>query len=251
MTYGIGTAPPAIVALGYKRKHMAVKKTIAIIGASGDMGSAFAKALANSNYRLLLMSRDMNKVGKLSNYIRAKNPLADVEVSECAKEACWEADIVLLTVPYTIEMEVADKIREVSTQKIVIDVSNPINETYDQLITAPGTSAAEELQRVLPNSKVVKAFNTNFSTDFTSANKDGKKIKTFIAGNDQEAVQTVSEMAMAIGLTPVICGSLSASRNLEQMMLQLIELKTEENYNNILGWRMHVHTPLTFKSIVR
>src|SRR5262245_12564540 len=106
---------------------MAVKKTIAIIGASGDMGSAFAKALASSNYRLLLMSRDKNKVQKLSDSIKGKNPLADVEVSECAKDACWEADIVLLTVPYRVEMQVADMIREVSTQKVVIDVSNPIN----------------------------------------------------------------------------------------------------------------------------
>src|SRR5678815_4034134 len=138
-----------------------------------------------------------------------------------------------MAVPYEAEKEVAEKIREVTTKKIVIDVSNPLNEKYDRLITAPGTSAAEELQKELPNSKVVKAFNTNFSTDFTPAIKESKQIKTFIAGDDQEAVQTVSEMATAIGFKPVLCGNLSASRNIEQMMLQLIELKTEENYNNI------------------
>jgi len=230
---------------------MATKKTIAIIGASGDMGSAFAKALVNSDYRLLLMSRDKSKVGKLSDYLKGKNPAAEIETSECAKDACWEADIVLLTVPYKIEMEVAEMIREVSTQKVVIDVSNPINENYDHLITTPGISAAEELQNMLPNSKVVKAFNTIFSTDLTQPNRDNKEVKTFLAGNDQEAVQTAAEMAIAMGLTPVICGGLSASRNLEEMMLQLIELKTEENYNNILGWSMYVHTPLTFKSVLR
>jgi predicted dinucleotide-binding enzyme len=107
------------------------------------------------------------------------------------------------------------------------------------------------LQRELPNSKVVKAFNTIFSTDFTHAIKESKQIKTFIAGDDQEAVQTVSEMATAIGFKPVACGSLSASRNIEQMMLQLIELRTEENYNNIMGWGNYVHAPLNFKSIIR
>ena len=193
---------------------MATKKTIAIIGASWDMGSAFAKALANSNYRLLLMSRDKNKVGKLSAYLKGKNPTAEIEVIECEKEACWEADIILLAVPYRVEKEVAEKIREVTTQKVVIDVSNPLNESYDHLITAPGTSAAEELQKALPNSKVVKAFNTIFATDFTQAIKGGKQIKTFIAGDDQEAVQTVSEMATAMGFKPVLCGSLSASRNI-------------------------------------
>jgi len=230
---------------------MATKKTIAVIGATGDMGCAFVKALSNSNYRLLLMSRDKNKVRKLSASLKEKNPVADVEVVECEREACWEADIVLMAVPYEAEKEVAEKIREVTTQKIVIDVSNPLNEKYDRLITAPGTSAAEELQKELPNSKVVKAFNTNFSTDFTPAIKESKQIKTFIAGDDQEAVQTVSEMATAIGFKPVLCGNLSASRNIEQMMLQLIELKTEENYNNIIGWGQYINGPLNFKSIIR
>lgn len=230
---------------------MATKKTIAVIGATGDMGCAFVKALANSDYRLLLMSRDKNKLGTVTANLKEKNPAADVDVVECEKEACWEADIVLMAVPYEAEREVAEKIREVTTQKVVIDVSNPINETYDHLITAPGTSAAEELQKALPNSKVVKAFNTIFSTDITQPNKEGREIKTFIAGNDGEAVQVVSEIAIAMGLKPLFCDGLSASRNLEQMMLQLIELKTEENYNNILGWSMHVHTPLTFKSVVR
>jgi NADPH-dependent F420 reductase len=225
---------------------MAAKKTIAIIGATGDMGSGFANALINSNYRLLLMSRDKSKVEKLSAYLKEKTPTAEVAVIECEKEACWEADIIPLAVPYRAEMEVAEMIREVITQKVVIDVFNPLNENYDRLITAPGTSAAEELQKALPNSKVVKAFNTNFAADFTKPIKDGKQIKTFIAGDDQEALHTVSEIAAAMGLKPVRCASLSASRNLEQMMLDLIELRTEENYNNIAGLGIHVRALLTF-----
>ena len=230
---------------------MAAKKTIAIIGASGDMGSAFAKALVNSDYRLLLMSRDKSKVGKLSADLKQGSSTVDVEVVECEKQACWEADIIVLAVPYSAEMEVAEKIREVTTQKVVIDLSNPLNKSYDHLITAPGTSAAEELQRALPNSKVVKAFSTIFATDFTQSLKGRAPVKTFIAGNDEEALQTATEIATAIGLKPVVCGNLSASRNIEQMMLHLIELKTEENYNNIIGRGMRPHAPLNFKSVMR
>ena len=230
---------------------MAVKKTIAIIGAGGNMGSALAKALVNSNYRLLLMSRDKSKVGKLFAYLKRKTPTAEVAVIECEKEACWEADVILLAVPYRVEKEVAEKIREVTTQKVVIDVSNPLDETHDHLITGSESSAAEELQKALPGSKVVKAFNTIFATDFTQRIKEGNQIKTFIAGDDQEALQTVSEMATTMGLKPVLCGSLSAGRKLEQMILQLIELKTEQNYNNIIGGNMYRHAPVTFKSMIR
>src|SRR6476469_5744485 len=98
---------------------MATKKTVAIIGATGDMGSALAMSLVNSNYRLLLMSRNKSKVGKLSAYLKSKNPAAEVAVIGCEKEACWEADIILLAVPYQVEKEVAEKIREVATQKLV------------------------------------------------------------------------------------------------------------------------------------
>ena len=230
---------------------MAAKKTIAIIGAAGEMGSAIAKALINSNYRLLLMSRNKGNIGKLYAYLKRTSPSAEVAVIECEKEACWEADIILLAVPYKVEKEVAEKIREVATQKIAIDLSNPLNETYDYLITTPDTSAAEELQTALPNSKVVKAFNTIFACEFAQATTTEKQTKTFIAGNDKEALETVSEIAIAIGLTPVLCGSLSAARNLEQMMLQLIELKTEENYNNLIGLNIHRHSPVTFKSVIR
>ena len=230
---------------------MTVRKTIAIIGASGEMGSAFAKALVNSNYRLLLMSRDRSKAEQLSACLRKNTPTAEVGVISCEKDACWEADIILLTVPYKEEKEVAEKIREVATQKVIIDVSNPLNESHDHLITAPDTSAAEELQKALPNSKVVKAFSTIFAADLNRSDKERNQIKTFIAGDDQEALQTVNEMAIAMGLQPVSCGNLSAARKIENMMLQLIELRTEENYNNIMGLNMIRHAPITFKSVIR
>ena len=230
---------------------MAAKKTIAIIGATGDMGSALAKALVNSNYRLLLMSRDESKLRKFSACLKEKTPAAEVAVIDCEKEACWEADIILLAVPYGAEKEVAGKIRAVATQKVIIDVSNPLNQSYDHLITETDTSAAEELQKALPNSKVVKAFNTIFAADLTTRIKEGEQVKTFIAGDDQEALQTVSEIAAAMGLKPVLCGNLSSARKIEQMMLQLMELKTEENYNNIIGGNMYRHAPITFKSVIR
>jgi NADPH-dependent F420 reductase len=230
---------------------MTTNKTVAIIGATGDMGSAIAMSLVNSDYRLLLMSREKTKLAKLLSYIKKKNPATDVATIECEKEACWEADIIILTVPYRAEKEVAEKIREVATQKVVIEISNPLNETYDDLITAPNTSAAEELQKALPNSKVIKAFNTVFSSDFTQRIKDGKPIKTFIAGNDQEAVQTVVEMATAMGLRPIVYGGLSTARRIEPMIIQLIELKKEEHYNNFFDRIMHRYAPFRFKSVAR
>ena len=65
---------------------------------------------------------------------------------------------------------------------------------FNGLETDPGTSAAEELQKLLPNAKVVKAFNTTFASDFSQPVIDGKQVDAFIAGDDEEALSVVREM---------------------------------------------------------
>jgi NADPH-dependent F420 reductase len=210
---------------------MRTKQTIAIIGASGTMGSAIAKSLCKGNYKLLLCSNEPGKIETLINDIKSTNSLADVEISDCFKEACWEADIIIAAVPYASEQELAERIKEVANQKIVISIANPLNETYTGLITAADTSAAEELQKLLPHSKVIKAFNTTFAADFSTAVIDRKKIDAFIAGNDEDALETVSELVSTAGFNPVIAGVLSASRTLENTQLMLIQSTRKYNYN--------------------
>lgn len=217
---------------------MKTKQTIAIIGATGNMGSAIAKSLSKGNYRLLLKSDNQDKLNKLVDEINTKNNNADLEAIVCPTEASWEADIIILAVPYQAEKEIAEKIKEVANQKIVISIANPLNESYDGLVTAPDTSAAEQLQQLLPHSKVVKAFNTTFAADFSSPVIDGKQVDAFIAGNDEEALQTVKELVSTAGFNPIIAGQLSVSRILENMQLLLIQLGMKYNYNWLAGWKI-------------
>src|SRR5687767_13539901 len=134
---------------------MQTKQTIAIIGATGKMGSAIAKSLAKGNYRLLLKSNKQSELDKLVKEIKEVTPSAEVEGMACPKEASWEADIIIPAVPYRAQEEVAQKIKDVANQQIVISIANPLNETYTGLTTNSDTSAAEELQKLLPHSKIV------------------------------------------------------------------------------------------------
>ena len=217
---------------------MKTKQTIAVIGATGNMGSAISKSLSKGNYRLLLCSDNKGKVGLIVNDIKSDNSSADVEAIDCSAQASWEADIIIAAVPYAAEKEVAEKIREMANQKIVISITNPVNDTYNGLVTAPDTSAAEELQKLLPNSKVVKAFNTTFAADFSTPVIDGKQVDAFIAGNNEEALQTVSELVSAAGFNPIVAGDLTVSRTLENMQLLLIQLGMKYNYNWLAGWKI-------------
>jgi NADPH-dependent F420 reductase len=221
-----------------KLKIMQTKQTIAIIGATGNMGSAIARSIAKGPYRLLLKASKQDELDALVNDIQSKNPSAEVESAICPTEASWEADIIILAVPYEAEKNIAPQIKDVASQKIVISIANPLNQNYDGLITAPGTSAAEELQKLLANSKIVKAFNTTFASDFSEPVINSTQVDAFVAGNDEEALQTVSELVATAGFNPIIAGDLSVSRTLENMQLLLIQLGMKNNYNWLAGWKI-------------
>ena len=217
---------------------MQTNQTIAIIGATGNMGSAISKSLAKGNYRLLLSDSDPDKMQALKKEIKKINPSVEAEVLDCSVTASWEADIIIVAVPYGAEKEVAAKIKEVANQKIVISIANPLNETFDGLVTSADSSAAEELQKLLPNSKVVKAFNTTFAADFSNTVINGKQVDAFVAGNDDEAVQSVTELVKTVGFRPLVAGGLSVSGTLERMQLMLIQLGLRNNYNWLAGWKI-------------
>ena len=175
---------------------MRTKQTIAVIGATDKMGSAIAKSLSVGNYRLLLYAKDLNTCKQLAAEILSKHLLADAEAMDCSMHASWEADMIIIAAPDSEYKEISVKIREVATQKIVISMADPLLETYNGTITAPENTAPEDLQQLLPHSKVVKAV------------IDNKRAEVFIAGNDQDAVEMAREMMSVAGYHPILAENL-------------------------------------------
>ncbi len=210
---------------------MATVKTIAIVGATGKMGATVAKNLSSGNYRLLLMAENMDELESLKSELA--NPKTEIITALCAKDACWEADIIILATPYEAFRDVADRIREVATGKIVISISNTLNEKYSELVTSVNTSAAEELQKMLPHSKVVKTFNTALAARFISPAIHSENADAFIAGNNGTAVTTVFELLQSCGFNPIVAGDLSVSRMLERMQWLLQMPGGRENFEQL------------------
>lgn len=223
-----------------------MKNTVAIIGAEGNLGSEIAYRLARAGYRTLVTGHDqddlLSLIGKLPllvDKIRLMVPQADLQISLSVKEASWEADVIIPTVPYKAQAAVASEIRDVVTGKIIVSVVNPLNDTFDSLLTSPATSAAEEFAKLLPHSKVVKAFNTILATDFeTSQITGGQTADVFVAGDDDEAVSTIMQLVKDTGFNPLFAGTLSMSRTLESMMLLLASLSIRNNGNSLAGWKV-------------
>jgi hypothetical protein len=170
---------------------MAVKQTIAIIGATDHEGAVLAKGLAKGPYRLILFAHDREKLAELGKQIHELNPLAEFESVDCAMNAGWEADTIIAAVANQDKKEVAQKIKPVATQKIVLDVipaGNPM----------PGNLLTGELRRFLPDSKVVEVLiNDN------AAHAD-PLVNIFLAEHDHETLQAVQKLLTLAGFHPVI-----------------------------------------------
>ena len=100
------------------------------------------KKLASRPYRLLLISDEATELEQLRNNITAKHSNSDFEILDCVKDGCWEADIIILAVLPEKMLQVAAKIKEVATQKIVIEIRSDENNST-------------ELKKILPYSKLV------------------------------------------------------------------------------------------------
>lgn len=130
--------------------------------------------------------------------------------------ALKDADIVILSTVYDAAAEIADQVDFAG--KIVIDVSNPVTADFSALQLGHESSAAEEVARLMPGAKVVKAFNTIFASHYASGLKiNGTPLQTFVASDDETARDTVKTLAAEIGLEPRDAGPLKNARYLEPL----------------------------------
>lgn len=173
---------------------MSAQKTVVVVGTAGTMRILIATEMAKNNYRVIFASTAKEQYRQTLTYIQQQVPGAMIDFVDCEKDGCWEADLIVLAVPLTDIKQVAAKIKEVATQKTVICLSD------DKSIGYFPFAEAQELQRMLPYSRVVTAFNSLHSHE------------TLIAGDDREVVKEAVELVKAIGHLPVVAESLSAIR---------------------------------------
>jgi NADPH-dependent F420 reductase len=204
---------------------------LAVIG-SGNIGKSIGSWAAAAGYEVVFTARN-------PEHAKAAATEAGKEsLSGSGKEAVQGADLVLLAIPYTA---VKDFIAETGSQlnnKVLIDATNPLNSDYSGLSVGLTTSAAEEIQKLAPGALVVKAFNTVFADVFRAQNPviRGNIVSVFIAGDDAEAKNKVSELVKKMGFDAVDTGPLKSARNLEPLALLNIGLGYGQGYGTMVGF---------------
>jgi 8-hydroxy-5-deazaflavin:NADPH oxidoreductase len=124
-------------------------------------------------------------------------------------------DVVVLAVYYPDAQAAVEQYGDRLSGKVLVDITNPVNQTYDGLVTPPDGSAAQELAASATGARVVKAFNTTFANTLSEGRVAGEPLDVFIAGDDDEAKATVSKLVEDGGLRPIDVGPLKRARELE------------------------------------
>jgi len=172
---------------------------VAVLG-TGPVGQSLAKGFKKHGHEVKLGHRDPKQ--------------------SYAAAAQW-AEIAVLCTPWA-GTENAGKLADPKNLagKVVIDVTNPLQPTPTNpfaLALGFDDSGGEQVQRWLPQARVVKAFNIVGNSLMVDPKLPGGPPDMFIAGNDAAAKQTVTGICKEFGWTVFDIGGIEGSRLLEPL----------------------------------
>src|SRR5215510_15156811 len=173
---------------------------IGIIGA-GNVGVGLAKFWVKNGHEILLSySRDMAKLEtearSLGNGTRTGSP----------SEAASFGDVVVLSVPWTATL---DAVRAAGPLrgKLVLSTVNALSPDMSGMAVGTTTSAAEEIARLAPGSKVVEALPSFAELLHKGSTEiDGQQASIFCCGDDKGAKQVVARLLAETGVETVDAG---------------------------------------------
>jgi NADPH-dependent F420 reductase len=200
---------------------------VTIIG-TGNMARGIGSRLLAGGHQVTVLGKEVEAAeevlgdldaGDAASAGRSGDPIAD--------------DVVVLAVYYPDAMAAVEQYGDQLDGKVVVDITNPVNESFDGLVTPPDGSAAQELAAAAQGARVVKAFNTTFATTLRRGDVAGQPLDVFLAGDDEEAKSTIAQLAEDGGLRPVDTGPLKRARELEAA--GFLHMTVQENLGTGFG----------------
>jgi predicted dinucleotide-binding enzyme len=180
---------------------------VTIIG-TGNMARAIGRRVLAGGHQVTVLGKEREAAEEVAAELggsvetgRSGDPIAD--------------DVVVLAVYFPDAMAAVEQYGDGLAGKVLVDITNPVNETYDDLVTPPDSSAAQELAAKASGAKVVKAFNTTFATTLNAGEVAGQPLDVFLAGDDEDAKAAVASLAEDGGLRPIDAGPLRRARAIE------------------------------------
>lgn len=205
---------------------------IGIIGA-GDVGATLGKSWARKGHQIMFGVRNTQSP-KVSNLLKSSN--ANLKVGSVSEAASF-SDVIILAIPWSAVNQIIGIAGDLAG-KLLVDTTNPFTSDLKGMVIEPSTSAAEEIAKLAPKSKVVKAFNTIGIKVLDNMIFGTNKADVFICGSDLKSRTTVKKLATDLGFEVVDVGPLSNARLLEQLSLLWIELAFRQEMGPNIAFKL-------------
>jgi predicted dinucleotide-binding enzyme len=192
---------------------------VGIIG-SAAVGQALGKAFLTEGYRVMIGTRDTSKESVVK--WQKANPTAKVG---SFKETAKFGDLIVLAVSGDVAQKAVELAgKENFSNKVVIDTTNPIAKAPPEngvlkFFTSLDRSLMEDLQKLLPEAKLVKAFNSIGNAVMYKPKFSEGTPTMFICGNDDAAKKIVTDILTSFGHETEDMGKAEAARAIEPLCI--------------------------------
>jgi 8-hydroxy-5-deazaflavin:NADPH oxidoreductase len=197
---------------------------VGVLG-TGQVGRRLAAGFRSRGHEVMIGSRDPAKP-ELREWLSGDG--AGVEAGTFAQTAEHGELLVLAVLGNAAEEAIAEGGLENFSGKVVIDAMNPLDFSggFPPKLSISGEdSLGERVQRALPDARVVKAFNTIGSPYFVDPSFSDGRPTMLIAGNDEDAKRTVTDVLADFGWSDTFdIGGIAGSRELEAICIAWVKI---------------------------
>jgi 8-hydroxy-5-deazaflavin:NADPH oxidoreductase len=201
--------------------------TIAVLGGTGKEGKGLGYRWAKAGYQVLIGSRYSEKAVTIASEIMELLEGESSVVGTTNLEAAQQADIIVVTVPYSGHRELLESVKDVLSGKIVIDTTVPLVPPKVSKVQMPSAgSAAQEAKEILgDNVEVVAAFQ-NVSYEHLLGDEE-VECDVLVTGSSKKARQEALTLVEAAGLIGWDAGPIENSVVVEGLTSVLININKQ------------------------
>ena len=204
---------------------MSEQLVIGILGGTGKEGSGLAFRWALKGHAVIVGSRTLERAQAAAADLNRLLGGRGTVRGAINREAAQAASVVVLTVPYAAQAATAEEVRNFLAGKVLVDVTAPLVPPRVDCVQLPqGESAVVALQRRLGSGvRVVSAFQNVSATHLKDPAYE-IDCDVLVCSDDNEARETVVELARDAGLRGWHAGALANSVAAEALTSVLIAI---------------------------
>jgi len=197
--------------------------TLAIVGGTGPEGSGLGLRWARAGYRVIIGSRSREKAEAQAARLNERLGETGLIQGMDNAQAVRHADLIVLTVPYEGHRQTVEAIAPMIKNKILLDVTVPLDPSDVTRIRRPAAgSAAQEARQILgPETRVVSGFHTVAQAQLEDP-ESPLACDVLVCGDDPAAKTQVMELVEAAGARGWDAGPLDNSAVSEGLTSVLI-----------------------------